>query len=162
VEIKRLTPAELLALHARVSEELRERKIVRSANNPTGDLAEYLFCEAYGWERAQPSHPHADATADNGEKLIQIKGRRWTQHNKSRILGALRGLPDEGFHILAAVLFSSDYSVKRAILIPHALVLKGARFIQRTNSWRFVLSDAAWSWPGVEDATERLKAVALT
>jgi hypothetical protein len=41
--------AELLALHAAVSEELRERNVLRSANNPTGDLAEYLFCKAFGW-----------------------------------------------------------------------------------------------------------------
>ena len=36
--------AELLALHVAIMEELRARNVLRSANNPTGDLAEYLFC----------------------------------------------------------------------------------------------------------------------
>jgi len=35
--------AELLSLHAATMEELRARNVLRSANNPTGDLAEYLF-----------------------------------------------------------------------------------------------------------------------
>ena len=32
-------------------EELRAREVVRSANNPTGDLAEYLFCVAFKWKQ---------------------------------------------------------------------------------------------------------------
>lgn len=43
VRVKTLSVAELLVLHAEIGEELRERGVVRSANNPTGDLAEYLF-----------------------------------------------------------------------------------------------------------------------
>ena len=38
--------AELLALHAGIMAELRKREVLRSANNPTGDFAEYLFCSA--------------------------------------------------------------------------------------------------------------------
>jgi hypothetical protein len=38
-----LSPPELLALHAIVADELRTRGITRSANSPTGDVAEYLF-----------------------------------------------------------------------------------------------------------------------
>jgi hypothetical protein len=41
--------SELLALYVAVMEELRERDVLRSANNPTGDFAEYLFCRAFGW-----------------------------------------------------------------------------------------------------------------
>jgi hypothetical protein len=96
--LKHLSPSELLKLHAQVSEELRARGVVRSSNNPTGDLAEYLFCRAFGWKQASNSHPNADATGPDGTTLYQIKGRRWTPHNKSRQLGALRGLPDGGFH----------------------------------------------------------------
>ena len=43
--------SELLALHGAVMEELRAREVVRSANNPTGDLAEYLFCVAFKWKQ---------------------------------------------------------------------------------------------------------------
>lgn len=93
--------------------------------------------------------------------LYQIKARRWTPHNKSRQLGALRGLPDGGFHFLAAVLFAPDYSIERAAIIPHALVYKESTYIEYTNSWKFLLRDVTWSWPEVEDVTEPLRAVAF-
>src|SRR5580693_5542284 len=81
-DLRNLTPTELLKLHARVSEELRERGIVRSSNNPTGDLAEYLFCRAFGWTQAGNSHPNADATGTDGKTLYQIKGRRCTPQRR--------------------------------------------------------------------------------
>lgn len=158
-DLARLTPVELLALHAKISEELRDRGIVRSSNNPTGDLAEYLFCRAFTWAQAGNSHASADATGPDGKTLYQIKGRRWTLHNKSRQLGALRGLPDGGFHFLAAVLFSPDYIVDRAVIIPHALVLEHSTRVEHTNSWKFLLRDVVWTWPGVEDVTTALRSV---
>ena len=154
-----LSPTELLALHARVSDELRQRGVLRTSNNPTGDLAEYLFCRAFGWERTDNSYPYADARQDG--VLYQIKARRMTQHNTSRQLGALRGLPDGGFHVLAAVLFAPDYSVQRAATIPHELVLKHSKYRKHTNSWIFFLPEVAWTWPGVEDVADRLKAVSF-
>ena len=152
------SPAELLALHAKITDELRERGVIRSANNPTGDLAEYLFCKAFGWDRSGPSHPSADATGNDGT-LYQIKARRMTQRNTSRQLGALRGLPDGGFHVLAGVLFAPDYLVQRAAMIPHELVLKLAKYRKHTNCWIFFLPEVAWTWPGVRDVTEALRAV---
>ena len=157
--LKQLTPPELLKLHAQVSEELRGRGVVRSSNNPTGDLAEYLFCRAFGWKQAGNSHPNADATGPDGTTLYQIKGRRWTLHNKSRQLGALRGLPDGGFHFLAAVLFAPDYSVDRAAIVPHATVHTNSVFVSHTNSWKFMLRDVVWTWPNVQDVTAQLRGV---
>lgn len=159
MNVKHLSPEELLVLHAEVSQQLRELGITRSANNPIGDLAEYLFCKAYGWKQAAPSHPSADAM--HGDKLYQIKGRRRSRKNKSRQLGAFRKLYEGGFDYLAAVLFAEDYSVERALIIPHALVLDNSDYVEHTNSWRFLLVDAAWTWPGVEDATDRLRSVQL-
>lgn len=159
MDLAKLTPVELLTLHSKVSEELRDRGIVRSSNNPTGDLAEYLFCRAFAWKQAGNSHPGADATGPDGKTLYQIKGRRWTRHNKSRQLGALRGLPDGGFHFLAAVLFAPDYSVERAAIIPHTLVLQNSVRVEHTNSWKFLLRDTAWTWAGVKDVTADLRNV---
>jgi hypothetical protein len=161
IDIDDLSPIDLLALHARVAERLHKCGVVRSANNPTGDLAEYLFCRAFGWKRTGPSHPAADALSADGKTRYQIKGRRWTQYNKSRQLGALRGLPDRGFDFLAGVLLREDYLVERAAIVPHALVLKNATSVEYTNSWKFMLRDDVWTWPGVEDVTNRLRAVAL-
>lgn len=157
---KNMTSASLLELHGEIGEELRRRGILRSSNNPTADLAEYLFCKAFGWKQAPNSQRAADAACAEG-LLYQIKGRRVTAQNPSRQLSALRGLKDGGFHHLAGVLFAPDYSVTRAALIPHALVLQNSTFVERTNSWRFLLRDAVWGWPEVRDVTDKLRAVTL-
>ena len=88
---KTLSVAELLVLHAQIGEELRERGVVRSANNPTGDLAEYLFCRAFGWQQAPNSERGYDATGADGTRY-QIKGRRIHHRNKSRQLSAIRDI----------------------------------------------------------------------
>jgi hypothetical protein len=61
MNLARLSPKDLLQLHARIGEELRARGIIRSANNPTGDLAEHLFCKAFGWKQSGNSNPNIDA-----------------------------------------------------------------------------------------------------
>jgi hypothetical protein len=155
-ELKDLTSPELLVMHAAVSEELRRRGVIRSSNNPVGDLAEHLFCRAFGWKQAPNSMQDADAT-DAARVRYQIKGRRLTTHNNSRRLGALRDLPAQGFDVLAAVLFQEDYRVLKAALIPHARVVDLAKRVERTNSWRFLLRDAIWSVPDVRDATHDVR-----
>jgi hypothetical protein len=73
-----LPPPQSLLLHAQLADELRARGILRSANNPAGDLAEYLFCKAFGWTPAGNSSPNVDAVAGDGMRY-QIKGRRITR-----------------------------------------------------------------------------------
>ena len=155
-DIRYLTPPGLLVPHAAVSEELRRRGVTRSSNNPVGDLAEHLFCRAFGWKQAPNSMRDADAT-DDAKVRYQIKGRQLTLHNASRQLGALRDLTAQGFDALAAVLFTEDYRVLRAALIPHRCVVDLANRVERTNSWRFLLRDVVWSAPGVRDVTADLR-----
>jgi hypothetical protein len=156
-----LSTPELLALHAAVSDELRRRGVTRSANTPVGDLAEHLFCRAFGWKQAPKSMRDVDATDSSGVRY-QIKGRRPTKLGKSRQLGVLRDLSDHNFDFLAAVLFHEDYRVMRAALIPHARVMEQAQWVKRTNSWRFLLRDAIWALPDVRDVTADLQQAELS
>jgi hypothetical protein len=158
IEVSGLAPKELLRLHAAVAEELRARKITRNSNNPTGDLAEYLLCKAFQWTRAGNSHPNIDATGADGVRY-QIKGRRRTRHNKSRQLGAIRDLPGRHFDFLAGVLFSEDYEVFRAAIIPYTVVEMRATFVPHTNSHKFMLHDEVWNAEGVRDVTAELNAI---
>jgi hypothetical protein len=146
-------------MHSAVADELRQRGVTRSANNPAGDFAENLFCRAFGWVQAPSSMKSADAIDGNGIRF-QIKCRRITAQNTSRQLSALRSLEDFGFDILAAVLFNKDYSVLRAALIPYAIVVSEAKHQTHTNSGRFMLRDAVWNLPGVEDVTHKLRIAA--
>lgn len=155
-----LTPPQLLVLHSDVADELRRRGITRSSNNPTGDLAEYLFCKAFGWKQADNSQANVDALGADGTRY-QIKGRRITRFNKSRQLSAIRDMAGSHFDFLAGVLFNEDYTVLRAALIPHSVALERATFVERTNSHRFLLRDEIWNAPDVQDVSAELRALAF-
>lgn len=155
--IKCLSVAELLVLHGNIGEELRNRGVVRSANNPTGDLAEYLFCRAFGWQQASNSERGYDATGSDGTRY-QIKGRRLHRRNKSRQLSAIRDINGDHFDVLAGVLFDEDFKVRKAALIPIALVIKNSTFQVHTNSHNFILRDDIWSAVGVLDVTAEIAA----
>jgi hypothetical protein len=157
MDISSLAVADLLKTHGAVLAELRRRGIVRSFNNPGSDLAELLFCRAFGWRRENNSAEGHDAVDAAGLRY-QIKGRRLTARNRSRQLGAIRKLPEQPFDSLAAVLFDDDYSVVRAAIIPFAVVKARAKRVEHTNSWRFLLRDDLWAIEGVADVTARLRA----
>jgi hypothetical protein len=150
------TPRDLLRLHAGISDELRRRGLVRSANNPVGDFAEYLFCRAFGWQQAGSSEKGYDARDAVGLRY-QIKARRLHQHNSSRQLSALRRMADRPFDILAAVLFTADFDVSRAAMIPISVVLARTTNSAHTNSDRFILGDDVWQVDGVTDVTTPLR-----
>ena len=155
-DLSRKSVSELLALHAAVMEALRGRNVLRSANSPTGDLAEYMFCRAFGWAQENNSVKAFDATGGNGTRY-QIKGRRLHRRNRSRQMSAIRDL--DGFEFLAAVLFDDSYRVLRAALIPAAIVREHSTYIEHTNSHKFLLRDAIWDEAGVEDVTDRLRQI---
>lgn len=152
-----MTAAELLALHAQVGEELRARGVVRSANNPTGDLAEHLFCAAFGWTQAPNSERGFDATGVDGVRY-QIKGRRVHRRNSSRQLSAIRDLAGGHFDVLAGVIFDDDFRVVRAALIPRGFVEEWATYVAHTNSHKFILRDDVWDALGVRDVTAEVAA----
>jgi hypothetical protein len=163
MDISELSARQLLKLHADIEGRLRELEIIRSANNPTGDLAEYLFCKAFpDWVREGNSQAGYDAKGTKDGLLYQIKGRRIT-HNRSRQLSAIRSLERAHFDYLAGVLFNEDYSIFKAALIPHAVLqsLNKERnhisFQKHTNSHVFLLVDDIWKIPYVEDVTDKLQ-----
>ena len=156
IEIDHLPSIDLLRLHAQIGDALRARKITRSANNPTGDLAEFLFCKTFGWQQENNSEANIDAIGDDGTRY-QIKGRRINRHNASRQLSAIRDLNGGHFDFLAAVLFSEDYSILRAAIIPRAVIVERSAFVARTNSHKFMLRDDTWNIDGVQDVTASLR-----
>jgi hypothetical protein len=155
LELKSWKVADLLRTQSRIVEELRERKIVRSSNGPTGDYAEFLFCKSFGWTQVGNSAKGFDAT-DSQSNRYQIKGRRPTRYNRSRQVSVIRDLPSKPFEFLAGVLFAEDYSVAKAALVPFDTVRAESKQSDRVRGWIFHLKDSIWDSPGVRDVTSEL------
>jgi hypothetical protein len=158
IDVTQSTVLELLRAHGTVLDELRRREILRSANSPISDYAELLFCRAFEWTRAGNSAAGYDATDAAGQRY-QIKARRITEAPGARQLSAIRNLAGDPFDQLAAVLFSSDFSIHRAALIPVDVVRARVRRSAHTNSDVLHLRDEVWTARGVVDVTDRMRAV---
>lgn len=152
-----LSVPELFGVYLGALRELRARDVLRTDNNPAGDYAEVLFCAALGWTRHPISAPKADAVDAAGVRY-QVKSRRPTTGNPSRQLGDLYDLDKKPFDVLAGVLFTEDFNVSRAALVPYATVLASSKEA-RPGLWRFYLRDSVWALPGVRDVTAELRAV---
>jgi hypothetical protein len=147
--------AELLSIHVSAINELRDRNVLRTENTPTGDLAEYLFCKAFGWAQESNSAKAYDAVDVKTRQKYQIKGRRVHRRNRSRQLSAIRDL--DGFDYVAGVIFDDYYQITRAALIPKLFVKDNSRFSKHTNSNIFHLRESVWDDPSVTDVTEKLR-----
>lgn len=75
-DLNELSIGQLLALWANVLRQLRERKVVRTFNNPIGDIAEMLVALHYGGEQASFSQKTWDVQV--GDELLQVKALRRT------------------------------------------------------------------------------------
>ena len=153
IDISGLSEAELLQLHAQTLARLKELGAVRSTNSPVADIAESMAAKLLGGELAPKSQGHFDVmvSKDGVTTTYQVKARRLTAHNTSRQLGALRNMEDKRFDFLVGILFREDFSPIKGAIIPWDVVKAHSTYIQRTNSWRFLLRDSVWGLPGVRN-----------
>ena len=117
-DLSKLTTRELLALWAQALRELRDREVVRTFNNPIGDIAEALVALHYSGQRSSSSHASWDVKTRRGE-LLQVKALRRTGAKGRRNLSPVRS---DGYKAVIVVIFTEDLRVERAIRIPQPVV----------------------------------------
>ena len=138
--------------------ELNRRGLIRSSNNPVADYAEFLVVEALSLSRVAKSVKGHDAIDKNGMKY-EIKGRRLTRRNNSRMLSAIRDLESGHFHYLAGVLFKEDFTFDKACLIPVEIVRTKCKYRRHTNAHILELKDHLWQDPTCVDISEKVREV---
>ncbi len=152
-QLRILALAELIELRVRIDDELHRRGVMRSANQLTGELAEFLYSQAFGWDLSRNSQKSHDALHDGVR--YQIKARRDYGQNGARQLSAIRN--PEGFDFLAVVIFDRFYRIRIAAIVPAALIVSRAHYVGYTNSYRFHFTDEMLRLPGVVDVTASLR-----
>ena len=117
-DLKGLSVRDLLALWASSLRELRDRGVVRTFNNPIGDIAEELVALHYGGERGSFSQKTWDVRI--GNELLQVKALRRTGTRTRRNLSPVRS--DVGYDAVIVVIFTEDLRVDEALRIPREVV----------------------------------------
>jgi hypothetical protein len=114
---QRSTP-ELLADWSSVMAELRVRDIVRTNNNPAGDIAEAIVATHYGGERGSFSQAGWDVTTPGGER-IQVKAIRVTPRSRRRNLSPIR---DDAYDSVVIVVFDENFQVVEGLKLSRQTV----------------------------------------
>lgn len=117
-DLTRLSTRELLSLWARSLRALHDRGVVRTFNNPIGDIAEELVAVHFGGERGSFSQASWDVQTPSGE-LLQVKALRRTGTKTRRNLSPVRS---DAYTAVIVVIFTEDLRVDHAIRIPQAVV----------------------------------------
>lgn len=153
--LKSATTFELLGYFASILDELKQRGVVRTRNNPVADYAEWLVAKSLNLTLEPNSKACYDATNDKNVRF-QIKCRRFDPTNTSRQLGVIRNLDGNGFDYLIGILFEKDFKVKEAYKISHHIIKKYSRFSKHQNGYLLKLHGKLLMDPEVEDITEIL------
>jgi hypothetical protein len=109
----------LLAQWAAIMRELRRRGVVRTANNPIGDIAEALVAGHYGGERKGFSNAGWDVTTPEGERL-EVKAIRLDEVATRSNLSPVP--PSSTYTAVIIVVFDGDLRVTEAFRVPRATV----------------------------------------
>jgi hypothetical protein len=155
--LRTLSLTGLLNLYSTILAELVRRNACRSTNNPVADIAELLVVEALSLTPAAKSTKGYDAVDISG-KRYEIKGRRCTADNPSRMLSAIRDCDAGHFDYLAGVLFREDFSFAKACLVPFDVVVRRSTYRKHVNAHIFELKDELWSTTGVIDISMQIAA----
>jgi hypothetical protein len=130
----------LLHLYCDLMEELRNRKIVRSGNNPVSDYGEKTVAEKMNLELSEGSNKGYDALDPKTGTRYQIKSRRVTKHNQSKQLGVIRNLEEKLFDYLVAVIFNEYLIPVELWQIPIEIISEYAKYSKHQNGHILIMS----------------------
>lgn len=148
----------LLQLHAATLRTLALRHVIRT-ENVVGEYGEWLFARAFNLTLADPSIKSYDAIDQQGRRW-QIKARRDAGRGGVERLGITRNLSEDGFDLLAAVIFEGDFAVRRAVILPRDLIAERAVFSDHQRGNVLTLGRSLLADPRVRVVTDDLRAAA--
>lgn len=117
IDLSEMPTRELLALWAQSLRVLHDNEVVRTFNNPIGDIAEALVEAHYKGTRSSSSHAGWDVRTRRGD-LLQVKALRRTGA-KRRNLSPVRS---DDYAAVIIVIFTEDLHVEQAVRVPQPLV----------------------------------------
>ncbi|HEX8753199.1 MAG TPA: hypothetical protein VF731_07270 [Solirubrobacterales bacterium] len=136
---------QLLSDWVAIMRQLRVAGVIRTNNNPIGDIAEAIVCDHYQGKRASFSQKGWDVKTPSGER-IQVKSRRKTPDSNPTVLSPISG--DE-YDSLIVIVFNEDFQVSEGLKATRALV-ESHFSLDKKNQRRVQLSKLR-ALPGVEE-----------
>lgn len=161
IDLSSSTTPSLFELYRSILAELKTRGVIRTENAPAGDYAEYLVATAFNGRLAPNSEKSWDVLRPDGARL-QVKARVVADPpTRSQLqLSHIRSFDFDAAVIV--LLNSADYSVRRAVEVPRAVVEAAGSFVKHTNGYVVYATPALLDHPDAVDVTERLRGLDLS
>ena len=140
------TTDELLGDWAAIMRELRKRDIIRTNNNPVGDIAEAIVHAHYGGERAGFSQAGWDVRTPEEER-IQVKSVRTTPTTKRKNLSPIR---DTDYDSVVIVVFNEDFQVTEGLKLTREVADELSSYRAHVNGRILYLTTRLLDDPRVE------------
>lgn len=149
---------EKLKAYAEILDSLYKSGIVRTYNSPVGDYAEWLVSNKLGLELQNNSTAGFDASDVNTGLRYQIKCRWVNPKNKKKQLSVIRDYEKCPFDYLVAVIFSFDFEIEEAYLVPYEIIKKyfSYSYNKHLNGIMITLTNKLISDPQVKDIKSKL------
>lgn len=153
---------DLLREYARLMRTLHDRGVLQTGNSPVSDYAEGLVARAFELERTTGSAQGFDAHDPESGLRVQVKARRFSGRYRNVGMGFIRGLEDDLFDDLVAIVFAEDFSLHVAARMRVSVVRQLAVWVPYVGAHQVRLTRAVLGTTGVEDVTDQLRAAART
>lgn len=147
---------EKLKAYAEILDSLYTSGIVRTYNSPVGDYTEWLVSNKLGLELQNNSAAGFDALDKENGLRYQIKGRWVNPKNQRKQLSVIRDYEKFPFDYLIAVIFSFDFEITEAYLIPYEIIKKYFSYNKHLNGILITLTNKLISDPQVKDIKSKL------
>jgi hypothetical protein len=156
-ELAAAADGQLFEMYGLILAELKRRKLIRTANAPAGDYAEYLVARALGVELAPNAEKSFDVVAPAYGK-VQVKARVVSEKitNSQRQTSPFRS--DDYDYAVLVMLSSADYSVRHAVLVTQSMVEERATWKKHVNGNVLFMRPELMDHPNAIDITEDLRA----
>ncbi len=146
LDLSKLTNRELLDAWTGSLDVLYERGVVRTYNNPIGDIAEELVARHYGGTRGAFAQAAWDVAV--GDELLQVKACRRATPKTNIGFSPVRH--QEGYTALVLVVFTAHMRVEQAWRVPRETVNDLAKRNDHVNGWKLGLTAKLKARPEVE------------
>jgi len=141
------TTRELLADWAAIMRELVKRDVVRTQNNPTGDIAEAIVQAHYeGSTRGSFVEKGWDIKTVDGER-IQVKSLRVVPGKKRTALSPIR---DRDYDTVVVVIFDEEFRVTEGLRMSRKTAEAVGKHVPHVNGLRISVTAKLRAHPGVE------------
>lgn len=144
-DLSAMSVADLLRLWAGTMSELQHRHIVRTNNNPIGDIAEAIVHRHFGGERGAFSQKGWDIRTETGQRL-QVKAMRRTGSRARRNLSAIR---DTEYDSVVVVMFDIDFNLTLGLQFRRELVEQLFPMRSHVNGRIITITDSLMQHPDV-------------